>query len=335
MRTRAVCFFALTIACLSCLSVSGLSQGIGDRNRPAAGDGRYGLAGRVFLPDGKPAQNASVYINSADATGVNTKTDMNGTFHVGGLRAGNYIVSVSVAGFPSETETVIIDRFAPEGRTFNVVVNFRPEPRGSSPEGEDPRLAGVPRSAVDKYRKGVDLLRRNDARNAAGSFEEAVALHPAFAAAHYELGSALLKENNLDKALASFVKAVQLDKNYFEAKYSIGYTQYLKKNYEVASAIFVDVLKQRRNFAEAYLYLGISLYYLKNLADAEKALKAAVTIKDDASVALAHRFLGGMYVQSNRKSEAAAELQKYLDLVPAAPDAARLRTTIEDLKKNS
>lgn len=335
MRVRTICLFALTIAFIPAVAVDGLPQGIGDRNRPAAGDGRYGLLGRVFLPDGKPAQNASVYINSVDATPFSTRTDMNGTFQVAGLRAGNYSVNVRVAGFPSETETVTIDRFAPEGRTFNVVVNLRPEPRGSSPDGEDPKLAGVPKAAAEKYKRGVELLRRSDFRNAASSFEEAINIHPGFAAAHYELGSAFLKENHLDKALASFVKAVELDQNYLEAKYSIGYTQYLKKNYEIASAIFVDVLKHRRNFAEAYLYLGISLYYQKNLADAEKALRAAVTIKDDASVALAHRFLGGMYVQANRKSEAAAELQKYLDLVPAAPDAARLRSTIEDLKKNS
>ena len=334
MRTRAVGLFFLTAAVLL-LGLSGvLAQGIGDRNRPADGDGRFGLQGRVLLPDGKPAQNAPVYINSADANPINSRTDMNGMFQVGSLRAGNYQVTVRVPGFPAETEKVIIDRFTPAGRTFNVVLNLRPEPREST-TGGDERMAGVPRSAAERYRKGVELLRRNEAKGAVTEFETAIAEYPAFAAAHYELGSAYLKENDLDKALAAFVKAVELDQNYFVAKYSVGYTHYLKKNYEVASAVFVDVLKQRRNFAEAYLYLGISLYYLKNSADAEKALKEAVSLKNDVSTALAHRFLGGMYLQANRKAEAAAELQKYLELVPSAPDAGRLRTTIEELKKNS
>jgi regulator of sirC expression with transglutaminase-like and TPR domain len=83
------------------------------------------------------------------------------------------------------------------------------------------------------------------------------------------------------------------------------------------------------------MYLGISYYYLKDNAVAEKALKAAISLKDDPSTALAHRFLGGMYIQGDRKAEAAMELQKYLDLVPNAPDASRLKATVEDLKKKS
>ncbi len=99
--------------------------------------------------------------------------------------------------------------------------------------------------------------------------------------------------------------------------------------------MFTDVIKQKGNFAEAYMYLGISYYYLKENAVAEKALKAAISFKDDPSTALAHRFLGGMYIQTDRKAEAAAELQKYLELVPNAPDASRLKATVEDLKKKS
>jgi Flp pilus assembly protein TadD len=334
MRNRAVCLFIFTAAVLF-LGLSDVrSQGIGDRNRPADGDGQFGIQGRVVLPNGKPAQNAPVYINSADSPSINSRTDMNGIFQVGSVRAGNYRVTVRVPGFPAETETVIIDRFTPPGRTVNVVLNLRPEARESSPAADD-QFPGVPRSAAEKYRRGVEKLRLGENKAAVAEFEAAVADHPRFAEAHYELGSAYLKEKSLDKALAAFVKAVELDPNYFEAKYSVGYTHYLKKNYEIASAIFVDVLKHRRNFPEAFLYLGVSLYYLKNSADAEKALKAALLLKDDASTALAHRFLGGMYLQANRKAEAAAELQKYLELVPAAPDAARLRTTIEELKKNS
>ena len=50
-------------------------------------------------------------------------------------------------------------------------------------------------------------------------------------------------------------------------------------------------------------------------------------------VALAHRFLGGIYMQKKQNGPAAAELQKYVDLVPKAPDADKLRATIADLKK--
>lgn len=336
MKGRAFYFFALAIAAVLFCSLQYRAQGVGDRNRAAdGGDGTYGVQGRVYLPNGKPAINAKIYINSADSIAVTTVTDLNGMFQVGSLRAGNYSIVISVEGFPSERETVIIDRFAPAGRTFPIAVHFRSQGRREPEQTVDPKFQGVPKHAVDKYTEGVEKLRQNDLKAAVALFDEAIAAHANFAAAYYEKGTAHLKANSLDKALEAFVKAVSIDQEYFEAKYSVGYTQYLKKNYEVASAIFIDVLKQRRDFAEAYMYLGISLYYLKNAKDAETALKAAVSITNDARVALAHRFLGGLYIQADRKGEAAAELQKYLDLVPSAPDAGRLRSTIEDLKKKS
>lgn len=336
MKGRSICFGLLIVAAALLNSVECPAQGIGDRNRAAdGGDGQFGLQGRVYLPNGKPAVNARVSISSADTLPKTASTDLNGMFQVGSLRAGNYSVTVRAEGFPTEQEIVIIDRFAPIGRTFSVVINLQPEPPGPAAVSKDPRLEGIPGPAAEKFRRGIERLAQKDTKAGIVFFDEAIALHPAFAVAHYEKGTAYLKENSLDKALEAFVKAIEINPNYLEAKYSVGYTHYLKKNYEVAAAVFADVLKQKRDFAEAFLHLGISLYYLKNVTAAETALKAAVSLKDDASTALAHRFLGGMYMQANRKTEAAAELQKYLDLVPSAPDAARLKTTIEDLKKRS
>lgn len=335
MRGRAFYFFALAISAVLSSSFEHHAQGIGDRNRAADGDGSFSIQGRVYLPNGKPAVNAKVSISSAENAGVNATVDMNGVFQVGSLRGGNYRIVVSATGFPLETETLTIDRFAPAGRTFTVAIYLQSEGRAASDSSSEAKFADIPKPALEKYRSGVEKLRQNETKAAIVLFDEAITAHPAFPAAYFEKGTAYLKESSLDKALESFVKAVSLDQNYLEAKYSVGYTQYLKKNYEVAAAIFADVLKQKRDFAEAYLYLGISLYYLKNIRDAEIALKASISGKDDPRVALAHRFLGGLYAQANRNAEAIAELQKYLELVPSAPDAGRLRTTIEDLKKKS
>lgn len=335
MKARIFCFFTLALAALVLPALQTSAQGIGDRNRPADGDGRYSIQGRVYLSDGKPAVNAKVSISSAESSGINAITDMNGMFQVGSLRAGNYTFIVAVPGFPTEKEMLTIDRFAPAGRTFSIAIHLQPEGRDPKENTVDPKFAGVPKQALEKYKSGVEKLKQDDARAAVVLFDEAIAAYPAFAAAYYEKGLAHLKQNDLDKALESFVKAVSNDPDYFEAKYSVGYTQYLKKNYEVAAAIFVDVLKQRRDFAEAYMYLGISLYYLKNTRDAETALKAALTGKDDHRLALAHRFLGGLYAQTRRNAEAVTELEKYLELVPSAPDADRLRSTIAELRKKS
>jgi tetratricopeptide (TPR) repeat protein len=151
----------------------------------------------------------------------------------------------------------------------------------------------------------------------------------------YERGKEFLKKNELEKALAAFVKAVEENPDFLEAKFSVGYTQYLRKNYEIAAAVFDDVLKQKVEMPEAHLYLGISLLFLKNMDAAEQQLTKAISIKDDERTALAHRYLGGIYMHKKRNAEAADELQKYVDLVPSAPDADRIKSTIADLRKSS
>ena len=49
------------------------------------------------------------------------------------------------------------------------------------------------------------------------------------------------------------------------------------------------------------------------------------------NLALAHKYLGGLYM-SQKPKEAADELEKYLKLDPKAPDADRIKGTIKDLR---
>ena len=315
------------------------AQGIGDRNRPAeSGDGRYSIQGKIYLPDGKPAVNVKASITSADAPGTSAIADVDGVFQVSGLRAGNYRITLQPEGFAAESENLTIDRFAPIGSTLNVVFHLRALPQKGMPRAEvvaaNPLLADVPDDAYSKFRKGADKLARNDPKGAIVHFDEAIAAYPKFAAAYHERGAAYLKVNDADKALESFVKAIEIKPDYIEAKYSVGYTQFIKKNYAVAAAVFDDVLKQKADWSEAQMYLGISLCYLRNNDAAEVFLKRSI-MSGGGKTALSHRFLGGIYLQQDKSSEAAAELQKYLDLVPKAPDANRLKETIAKLKKKS
>lgn len=334
-----VCRQLLISAVFALCGVSVVAQGIGDRNRPAdGGNGRYGIQGRVRLPDGRPAIGAKVYINGTDiiSGNVSTVTNNDGVFHVGSLQPGNYTVVVQMSGMPPESERLTIERFSAAGRTFNLVFNLRSD-IGSASEtaAQSPLLDGVPKDAVDKFRRAQEKLKSNDPKGAIALFDEALKAHPTFAAAFYEKGMAQLREKDLDGALASFVKAIEVRQDYLEAKYSVGYTQFQKKNYEISAAIFDDVLKQKREMPEAHMYLGISLYNLKNLDAAEASLRSAIAVRDGESIALAHRYLAAIYAGKKKNSEAAAELQRYLDLVPKAPDADKLKATIEDLKKKT
>ncbi|MEP7149025.1 MAG: tetratricopeptide repeat protein [Acidobacteriota bacterium] len=320
--------------CLCALGARG--QGIGDRNRAGDSEGRYTIQGRVLLPDGRPAQNVKVNIENPDQPSQSYYTNLDGIFQTGSVRAGNFTITATAPGLPAEREYLSIDRSASGGRTFNITIFFREEgQRKGDFYSNNPLFKDVPKPALDKFKKGVEKMEKNDAKGALLLFDEAIAAYPDFAVAYHQKGTAYLKENDLDKALEAFVKAVSLKPDYIEAKYSFGYTQYLKKNYVVAAAVFEDVLKQEPDMPEASMYLGISLYNLKDVDAAEAGLKKAVSAKGGEKLALAHLYLGQIYAQKKKNAAAVTELEKYLELLPKAPNADRIKSAIADLKKQT
>lgn len=334
MKGKLQLVFFFIVMMVICVAVDG--QGIGDRNRAASSNGgTYSIAGRVLMPDGRPAKYIKVSVTSADSNPMSFTTNEDGSFQTGDVTAGNYTVSAKVEGFQQVSELVMIDRDAPAGKTHSVVLYLR---MPGQPKGDvysvNPLFKDVPKSALDKFKKGVEKLQSNDAKAAVPFFNAAIQEYPNFAAAYYDLGHAYLREHELDKALESFVKAISIKTDYLDAKYYVGYIQFQKKNFEVAAAVFDDVLKQKEMW-EAHYYLGLALTSL-NIGDAAiPHLKAAIAKNDGESTALAHRYLGFIYLQKKQNAEAAAELQRFIDLVPKAPDADKLKATIANLKKGS
>jgi predicted Zn-dependent protease len=335
MRKSVHVVFILACVCALFSSVA-LGQGIGDRNRAGDSEGKYTIKGRVYMPDGRPAKNVRVDVESTDTGNTFYYTDQDGVFQTGSVRAGNFTVVAKVEGLPVEREFITIGREEPSGQTVSVTLFLRPEGQKKGDFfSNNPAFKEVPKPAMDKFKKAIEKLQKDDAKGAVALFDEAIAAYPNFAVAYHEKGAALLKTNELDQALVAFIKAIELKPDYVEAKYSVGYTHYLKKNYEVAAAIFDDVVKQKPDMVDAEMYRGISLYYLKNVDAAEASLQKTVGTPAGGKMPMAHLYLGQIYISKKKNAEAAAELEKYLELVPKAPNAEKLKTTIADLKKKT
>jgi uncharacterized protein HemY len=65
--------------------------------------------------------------------------------------------------------------------------------------------------------------------------------------------------------------------------------------------------------------------------EARSAFETVVKNGGD-DVALAHRYLGGIYWRNKEYRKAADELEKYLKLEPKAADSAKIRYTIKELR---
>ena len=324
---RKMLCFRLAVIVFSCLTLSFVcfGQGIGDRNRPQ-GLGNLRITGKVVLPDGSPGKDVTVNIVGTETSASSARTNAEGEFEFSGLGNGNYTVSVRVEGFRPESEVVNMEG-ASAGQSFTA--NFFLKVAASA----NPLMKGVPKDALSKYEKGIEKATKDDPKGAVADFDAAIAAYPNFAAAYYQKGAELLKTNDWDGALQSFVKAIQLKPDYVEAKYGYGYAEFQKKNYEVASAAFNDVLQQKKDMPEAHMNLGISLFYLKNNVAAENELKAALASPGGDKLALAHLYLGQIYSQKKQNADAIRELEKYLEILPKAPNADRIKQAIDQLKK--
>ncbi len=313
------------------------AQGYGDRNR-AGGDGSYNIQGRIVMPDGRPAVGVRVGMNGADFTNGSTVTDNDGNFTFSNVPAGNYNVTVKGSdAYESDNETLTIDRDTTFGQTFNLSFFLRPPgvKKSELNPTNNPLLNNVPKEALKKHKSAMESMQKNDLKAALTYLDEAVAAYPDFALAYNEKGTIFVKQNDLGKALEAFVKAIQIKQDYFDAKLNFGFTLLSQRNYEQSETVFRDLLQQRSELPTLNMYLGIALIGLKKTDEAEKMLKKAISLKGGENLAQAHRYLGGIYMQKKNNAEAINELQKYLQLSPKAPDAEKIKATIEDLKKQT
>jgi regulator of sirC expression with transglutaminase-like and TPR domain len=101
-------------------------------------------------------------------------------------------------------------------------------------------------------------------------------------------------------------------------------------------------LKINNDAPTAHMYLGVALlsssrdektkqYDMARYAEAQRELELAAA-SGKPEVAMAHKYLGGIYIGNKDYKRAADELELYLKLTPKAPDAERLKTTIKDLR---
>jgi protein O-GlcNAc transferase len=216
-----------------------------------------------------------------------------------------------------------------------IPVYLRMKTRASTIPAEqtiDALLASVPKPAFKRYQKAMELAQAGDNRSAIEELKGAISLHAEFAYAYSELGVQYMKLGQLDPAIEALRQAVKLAPDAFITRLNYGIALLNKRDFSQAEGEIRRALKKNDSAPTAHLYLGIALISLRNLDEAEKELQRAVT-QGGKEMGLAHYYLGGIYWGKRDYKRAADELETYLQMVPQASDAERVRTTIQELRK--
>jgi Tfp pilus assembly protein PilF len=317
---------ALSSASTSLAQAPGSSRGI------ASSDGNNQIQGRVYLPSGQSASSKTIKINleSISAFGsMSTAADPDGSFRFRGLNAGAYTVVVDAGNeFEKSREPVNIDREASRGgRTIQVAIQLH-----FKADASNPAFANVPDKALNLYQKGSAAARKGDPKGAVASLSEAVAAYPNFPIALSELGSQYLILKDMDKAGETFEALIKLKPTDAAGHLNLGIVLFNKKKFDEAASHLRKALELKSTGPTGHYYLGLTLISLKKYGEAQKEFEETLA-NGGENLAVAHKYLGGLYMSAGKNKEAADELEKYLKLDPKAADAERIKGTIEDLRK--
>src|SRR5262249_7402616 len=88
-------------------------------------------------------------------------------------------------------------------------------------------------------------------------------------------------------------------------------------------------------FAEMYLHQAVAHYNLKDLGSAEKSANDALNSKAKQPASRAEYVLGRILEAKGDQAGAKQHMSRYLMLVPSAPDAALIKTHIDQMGQPS
>lgn len=310
------------------------SQGItpGSSRGLSSGEGSNQIQGRIYFPSGQQVTGKTIKINleSVSAFGNHsTVADQDGSFRFQSLPNGTYTVVVDAgADYEKSREPVSFDReVSPGGRIVQVTIQLQPKVDSSNP-----LFANVPEKALGFYQKGTAAAKKGDAKAAVESLNAAVAAYPNFPLALSELGTQYMILKEMDKAGETFEALLKLKPTDAAAHLNLGIVAFNKKKMDDAESHLRKAVELKSPGPSAHYYLGLTFISTKRYPDAVTEFQAAISNGGD-NLALAHKYLGGLYMgHPDKKQEAISELEKYLALDPKAPDAERIKATIQDLR---
>lgn len=304
-------------------------------------NGRHTIQGRIYFPSGRSVDSRPrIRLENLNSGDLTVLADSKGEFNFNGLSPGNYTVVVDAgAEFETFRESIYIDTEArtrrmtvptvPRTYTVNVFLQVKSEVRKTGVL--DASMATVPSQAKSLYDRALEAARRGETQRAVDLLTAAIGTFPQFPQALNELGVQYLKLGKPERAVEVLRSAVALVPNSFTPVLNYGIALLNKKDFTEAVAQLRAALRLKESAPTAHMYLGIALIKTHSHDDAEKELHRALELGGQ-NLALAHYYLGGIYWRKQDFQRAASELEKYLQIEPKAPDAAKIAETIKELR---
>lgn len=330
---------------LSLCLIAGFAHIYGQMRVNQSGTGGINeVRGRIYLPDGSSGnEQIKVELQSNNFSTLSLYTDRGGSFSFQNLAPGAYSVVVE-AGERFETfrESFTIDtdaqlgpvRIQPTPKIITVPVYLRIKNTVRSEKAAviNAKWGDVSKPAIDAYIKATEKLASKQFSDAESLFRRAISLAPDFAPPYSGLGKLMLMSDNLTEAAEHLKRAAALDPDDFETRLNYGITLLNQRQFSSAESELKAAARLDSTAVTPRYYLGIVFIQTKELDKAQAELEDAKKLAAERSFPLLHRYLGGVYQAKGKNQLAVSELETYLRLAPAAKDADKIRSIIQELK---
>lgn len=336
-----VALFALLLS----LSVS-YGQRTGATNSGMLGNEE--IQGHVVLPAGdKTGARPVVRLQSLSSSEIRGVVDQDGNFRFTHLRPDIYTVIVDGGDeYEKASDTVEIGNAGSvpaqgdPGQyaipfVYQVQIYLKPKRSNATTEGaftSNTLTANVPVAARDLFKQALENATAGNHAKAIEQLKSTISQAPKFSLAYNELAVQYLKIGQGAQAVETLKEALRFNPDDFKLRLNYGIALLNQRKFDAAETeLRLAIQKNNAPSPAAGYYLGLALLGQQKVDGAQSVFESVIK-NGGEKLALAHKYLGGIYWRNKQYRAAADELETYLKLDPKVADAEKIRSTIKELR---
>lgn len=302
--------------------------------------GKVIFRGKVVMDDGAaPGKSVGTQRTCTDmnGTGPGPLTDKEGNYtwlqEVDYMRTRRCFITATLNGY--ESTQVDISSVNPATGVNVDLPPIKLSLKGSNPNqlgGED---KDVPAKGRAEWTAAMKAVNAGDTAAATQQLQTATAANPKFALAWHNLGILLDYQQKLPEAQEAYAKAIEANPKLLVAYAGLNRLMVRQKDWAGAlktSAALIPLDKDRI-FPEVYAIQAAAHFSLGDLAAAETAVAEALNPKAKHTYSRGEYVLGRILEGKGDAAGAKQHMSRYLELVPAATDAAQIAAHVAGMGK--
>jgi Tfp pilus assembly protein PilF len=287
--------------------------------------GRARVDGWVRDESGQPVDGAKVVLSREKGGGPSVKTNKKGYWSVMGLIGGTWNVDISADGFMTRQISVSLSeaaRIAP--------IEVKLEKAAPVAPAEGVATGGASPETIAALEEGNRLLTEKKYAEARALYEKALSQLPDNAAILKGIAQTYAGEGNREKSIETLRKVIAADPADTNSQVLVA-SMLLEEGTLDEGKAMLDALPAGA-VKEAGVYANLGILFMNKNKPADAVTYLTKGLELDASDADLYYYRGLAHMQTKKNAEAKADLQKFLELKPDAPEAKEVREILQAMK---